>query len=74
MNSIKFNVIQLALSSVFYVQIGFIRINNNLTFIVLVAPQPKAERRCKTLNISDIQCFSHFRVKAKRSIHTNPAG
>lgn len=49
-------------------------IHFNSAKMVLVAPQPKAERRCKTLNISDIRCFSHFRGKAKRSIHTNPAG
>ena len=39
-------------------QLEFSEIYLDLVIMVLVAPQPKAERRCKTLNINDIRCFS----------------
>lgn len=42
--------------------------------MVLVAPQPKVERRCKTLNIIDIQCFVRLWGCANHSFSTNPAG
>ena len=31
--------------------------------MVLVAPQPKAERQCKTLTINDIRCFSLYNAR-----------
>lgn len=39
----------------------------------LQAPQPKAERRCKTLNIRDIRCFVRLWGCAEYSISTNPS-
>ena len=42
--------------------------------MVLVTPQPKAERRCKTLNIRDIRCFVRLSGCANHSFSTNPSG
>ena len=42
--------------------------------MVLVAPRPKVERRCNTLNIIDIQRILLLWSEANRSICTNPAG
>ena len=42
--------------------------------MVLVAPQPKVERQCNTLNIIDIQRVLLLQPEANRSICTNPAG
>ena len=38
-------------------QLEFSEIYLDLAIMVLVVPQPKAERRGKTLNINDIRCF-----------------
>lgn len=42
--------------------------------MVLVAPQPKAERRCKTLDIRDIRCFVRLYGCANHTFYTNPSG